>query len=172
MIHVCISNQSRSPHCPGCSVQQSMVLALSTGCILQCLQFSICLATAAHITQSQTGTHGGSVHCLYALQASARGQNSGPRRSARFANQQKNAAGAQQPDNGSSQSSRQPPGSTAQAQRSRSWLQTVTWVAWAVLGLLAAVLAATNPSRADFVESIRQLTSKGLGQWAGQHKRK
>jgi len=34
--------------------------------------------------------------------------------------------------------------------------------------LLAAVLAATNPSRADFVESIRQLTSKGLGQWAGQ----
>jgi len=39
---------------------------------------------------------------------------------------------------------------------------------WAVLGLLAAVLAATNPSRADFVESIRQLTSRGLGQWAGQ----
>lgn len=99
--------------------------------------------------------------------ASARGQNSGPRRSARFANQQKKPADAQQPDHGSSQSSRQQSDSTAQAQQSRSWLQTITWIAWAALGLLAAVLAATNPSRADFVESIRQLTSRGLGQWAG-----
>lgn len=107
---------------------------------------------------------------MYALQASATSPNPGPRRSARFANQQKNPAGAQQPDYGSSQSRRQPSGSNAQAQQRRSWLQTVTWIAWALLGLLAAVLAATNPSRADFVESIRQLTSRGLGQWAGQHK--
>lgn len=109
------------------------------------------------------------MHCLYALQASGTSPNSIPRRSARFANQQKNPAGAQQTDHGSSRSNQQPPGSTAQAQQSRSWLQTVTWIAWAVLGLLAAVLAATNPSRAAFVESIQQLTSKGLGQWAGQH---
>ena len=28
-------------------------------------------------------------------------------------------------------------------------------------------MAATNPSRAAFVDSISQLTSRGLGQWAG-----
>ena len=38
---------------------------------------------------------------------------------------------------------------------------------WAMLGVLVALMAATNPSRASFVESVRQLTSMGLGQWAG-----
>ena len=36
-----------------------------------------------------------------------------------------------------------------------------------VVGVLMALMAATNPSRASFVQSIRQLTSRGLGHWAG-----
>ena len=38
----------------------------------------------------------------------------------------------------------------------------------AVLGVLIAVMAGTNPTREDFVRSIGQLTTKSLGQWAGQ----
>ena len=38
----------------------------------------------------------------------------------------------------------------------------------AVLGVLIAVMAGTNPTREDFVRSIGQLTTKSLGQWAGK----
>ncbi len=92
----------------------------------------------------------------------AAGATPGPRRSARF-------AAKEEPDPASSHSTRQPPpAGSAQAQQQRSWLQTLKWTAWAVLGVLVAVLAATNPTRDGFVESMRQLTSKGLGQWAGE----
>lgn len=106
------------------------------------------------------------------MQDSGGSPDAGPRRSARFAGQQTppNYGGTKRTKQESAQSSRQPAGGAAQTQQQRSWLQTVTWIAWAVLGLLVAVMAATNPSRANFVESIRQLTSRGLGQWAGQDK--
>ena len=106
------------------------------------------------------------------MQASGGTAGAGPRRSARFAGQQTppNYGNTKRPKQESAQSSRQPAGGAAQDQQQRSWLQTVTWIVWAVLGLLVAVMAATNPSRAKFVESIRQLTSRGLGQWAGQPK--
>ena len=108
------------------------------------------------------------------LQASGVFSSPGPRRSARFANQQKSGGGSnnsssqrqQQPD-GSARTNRQPGAGTAQAQVQRSWSQTIAWIAWTLLGLLVAVMAATNPSRATFADSIRQLTSRGLGQWAG-----
>ncbi|KAL3146812.1 hypothetical protein ABBQ38_014789 [Trebouxia sp. C0009 RCD-2024] len=95
----------------------------------------------------------------------AGGTNSpGPRRSARFAKQQKpNSSSGQQQS--ATPGSRQPGTGTTQLQR--SWLQTFVWIAWAALAVLVAVMAATNPSRAAFVDSISQLTSRGLGQWAG-----
>ena len=49
----------------------------------------------------------------------------------------------------------------------RSWLSTLAWVAWGLLAAFVALLAATNPSRADLVDSVRLLTSKGLGKFAG-----
>ena len=104
------------------------------------------------------------VLCFDAVQAAGSSPNTGPRRSARFAAQQKTDPSSTQQQQ--QQGRRQPGASTAQVQR--SWLQTAKWVAMAMLGLLVAVLAATNPSKAAFVESIQQLTSKGLGQWAGE----
>lgn len=110
------------------------------------------------------------------LQAAGGVNNPGPRRSARFANQQKSNSGSntgqQQsapPRGGQSGNPQggQPGHNSAQAQLQRSWLQTFIWLAWAVLAVLVAVMAATNPSRAAFVDSISQLTSRGLGQWAG-----
>ena len=111
------------------------------------------------------------------LQAAGGLNTPGPRRSARFANQQKpssgsNAAGQQQSatprgrQSGSSQRG-QPDCNNAQAQLQRSWLQTFIWIAWSMLAVLVAVMAATNPSRAAFWDSISQLTTRGLGQWAG-----
>ena len=52
----------------------------------------------------------------------------------------------------------------------RSWLSTLAWIAWGLLAAFVALLAATNPSRADLAESVRLLTSKGLGKFAGMHK--
>ena len=109
------------------------------------------------------------------LQAAGGFDSPGPRRSARFANKQKPNSGSstgQQsatPDRGQSGNPQrgQPGRNSAQAQLQRSWLQTFIWIAWAMLAVLVAVMAATNPSRAAFVDSISQLTSKGLGQWAG-----
>ena len=49
----------------------------------------------------------------------------------------------------------------------RSWLSTLAWIAWGLLAAFGALLAATNPSRADLVDSVRLLTSKGLGKFAG-----
>lgn len=54
-----------------------------------------------------------------------------------------------------------------QAHMPRSWLSTLAWIAWGLLAAFVALLAATNPSRADLVESVRLLTSKGLGKFAG-----
>lgn len=107
---------------------------------------------------------------MCSVQAAGGVNSPGPRRSARFANQQKPSSGS---STGQQQSA--PPGGThaqggqssAQAQLQRSWLQTFIWVAWALLAVLVAVMAATNPSRAAFVDSISQLTSRGLGTWAG-----
>ena len=104
---------------------------------------------------------------MCSVQAAGGLNSPGPRRSARFANQQK-------PSSGSSTGQQQPRGThsqggqnSAQAHLQCSWLQTFIWVAWALLAVLMAVMAATNPSRAAFVDSISQLTSRGLGKWAG-----
>lgn len=113
---------------------------------------------------------------VLSLQAAGGFNTPGPRRSARFANQQKPNSGSntgqQEPaPPRESQSANlhggQPGHNNAQAQLQRSWLQTFIWIAWAVLAVLVAVMATTNPSRAAFVDSISQLTSRGLGQWAG-----
>lgn len=110
------------------------------------------------------------------LQAAGGVNSPGPRRSTRFANQQKpnsgSSTGQQQsasPKRGQSGNPQggQPARNSAHAQLQRSWLQTFIWIAWAMLAVLVAVMAATNPSRAAFVDSISQLTSRGLGKWAG-----
>lgn len=101
---------------------------------------------------------------VHTLQAAGGINSPGPRRSARFANQQKpNSSSGQQQS--ATPGGRQPGTGTTQLQR--SWLQTFVWIAWAALAVLIAVMAATNPSRAAFVDSISQLTNRGLGQWAG-----
>lgn len=91
----------------------------------------------------------------------------GPRRSARFASKQQQQQQQSNGANSQQHSSGQYGSNTAQAQRQRSWLHTVAWVVMAVLGVLIAVMAGTNPTREDFVRSIGQLTTKSLGQWAG-----
>ena len=104
---------------------------------------------------------------VHSLQGTGGMNSPGPRRSARFANQQKpNSSSSSGQHQSTTSGSRQPGTGTTPLQR--SWLQTFVWVAWAALAVLVAVMAATNPSRAAFVDSISQLTSRGLGQWAGR----
>lgn len=116
-------------------------------------------------TESQSSMcHNQTAVC--SLQAAGGMNSPGPRRSARFASQQKSdsrSSGQQQPPRPGSRQ----PGTGTQTQLQRSWLQTFAWIAWGALAVLVAVMAATNPSRAAFLDSISQLTSRGLGQWAG-----